>query len=240
VPEISQNDEMALLSKADVVMVDQEDEATTVRRCLAVGRVITAPMAVVPAAMPQVGRGRSVLFVGGDTATDTTGLSWFLEDVWPEVRAGVPDAIFWIAGPVCRTVRRVPDGVELRATVRDLTTLYKEAAVVVSPQPEGSGLNINLAEAFGHGKAVVATGVMLRGMMLEACGAVASGATASADKPADFAAAVVALLLDEGQRMAYAKACLEMAHARLSPAACHAEFLALVSAANPGKSPVFS
>ena len=49
--------------------------------------------------------------------------------------------------------------------------------------------------------------------------------------PADFAAAVIALLTDEDLRMARATAALELARTRFSPIACYAELLAFVSTA---------
>lgn len=226
VASIEQQAEMALLGKADAVVSIQADEAATVRHSLPGQLVIIAPIAITPVAEPQPGRDRSLLFVGSNTAPNVFGLRWFLETIWPTVRTSVPDATLRIAGSVCGTVRPLPDGVRLLGTVRDLATLYQQAAVVVSPLQVGSGLKIKLIEALGQGKAVVATRVTLQGVEDEVRGAVSV-----ADDPADFAAAVIELLTDEELRIARAKAALELARTRFSSAVCYADLVAFASSA---------
>ena len=226
VASIEQQAEMALLGKADAVVAIQADEAATVRHCLPGRPVIIAPIAITPVAEPQPGRDGSLLFVGSNTAPNVFGLRWFLETIWRTVRTSLPDATLRIAGSVCGTVRPLPDGVRLLGTVRDLATLYQQAAVVVSPLQVGSGLKIKLIEALGQGKAVVATRVTLQGVEDEVRGAVSV-----ADDPADFAAAVIELLTDEELRIARAKAALELARTRFSSAVCYADLVAFASSA---------
>lgn len=224
VASIEQPAEMALLGKADAIVAIQADEAATVRRCLPGHTVIIAPIAVIPVDEPQPGRDRSILFVGSNTAPNVLGLRWFLDAIWPIVRSNVPDATLRVAGSVCGTVRPLADGVRLLGSVRDLATLYRQAAVVISPLQVGSGLKIKLIEALGQGKAVVATSVTLQGVEADVCGAVTV-----ADDPADFAAAVISLLANEDLRMVRATAALDLARRQFAPAACHAELLAFVS-----------
>jgi hypothetical protein len=69
----------------------------------------------------------------------------------------------------------------------------------------------------------VATGVSLR-VVEEAVRRV----VVMAEELADFAAAVVRLLSDEGLQMAHAEAALGLARAQFSPTACYAELLAFV------------
>jgi succinoglycan biosynthesis protein ExoO len=224
VAAIEQQAEMALLAKADAVVAIQADEARTVWRCLPGQQVIVAPIAITPAAKPQPGLGRTVLFVGSNTAPNIFGLRWFLETIWPLVRAGVPDAILQVVGSVCGTVRPLPNGVRLLGSVRDLAAVYQQSAVVISPLQAGSGLKIKLIEALGQGKAIVATSVTLQGVEQEV-----GGAVWVADDPAEFGAAVIALLTDEALRMARATAALELARMKFSSMACYAALLAFVS-----------
>ncbi len=228
VATIDRQTEMALLGNADAIIAIQSDEAAIVRQCLPNHRVILAPIAVVPVRQPQPGVGRSLLFIGSKTAPNVLGLRWFLESVWPLVRTALPDAVLRIAGTVCGTVSAAPGGVQLLGAVRDLDSIYREAAVVISPLQVGSGLKIKLVEALGHGKSVVATRVTLQGVEEEARDIVSVADTAS-----DFAAAVVAELSNEELRMAHAKSALELARARFSPAACYADLLGFISTALP-------
>jgi succinoglycan biosynthesis protein ExoO len=231
VAAIEQQAEMALLARADAVVAIQAAEACTVRRCLPGQHVIVAPIAITPVAEPQPGIGSTVLFVGSNTAPNIFGLRWFLEAIWPLVRAGVPDATLQVVGSVCGTVRPPSDGVQLLGSVRDLAAIYQQSAVVISPLQAGSGLKIKLIEALSRGKAVVATSVTLQGVEQDI-----GGAVSVADDAAEFAAAVIALLTDEVLRMARATAALELARMKFSSMACYAELLAFVST-TPRRSP---
>ncbi len=158
VTAIEREQEMALLGKADVVIAIQDHEAAIVLDCLPDRRVITAPIAITPVAEPQPGRDRVVLFVGSGAAPNVIGLRWFLDSVWPAVRASLPDVVLQVAGSVCGAIGTCPDGVERLGLVADLAERYQQAGVVISPLLAGSGLKIKLIEALGHGKAMVATG----------------------------------------------------------------------------------
>jgi succinoglycan biosynthesis protein ExoO len=227
VATIDQAAEMAMLGRADAVVAIQADEAMVVRGCLPGVRVIVAPVAITPVAAAQPGQDRSLLFVGSSTAPNVVGIRWFLDAVWPLVRARVPDATLCVVGSVCSTMSTVPDGVRPLGPVRDLAAAYCDAALVISPLLAGSGLKIKLIEALGFGKAVVATSVSLQGI-----DELARAIVAVADGPAEFAAAIITLLTDKALRMARATAGLELARARFSPAACHAELLSFLAGAS--------
>src|SRR5690606_3854767 len=107
---------------------------------------------------PSPGEDDRVLFVGSNTAPNTVGLAWFLEEVWPEVLKRRPSCRLDVAGSVERGFdARDQRGVRFLGLVDDLAPLYRRAGVVVSPLTFGSGLKIKLIEAMAQGKAVVAT-----------------------------------------------------------------------------------
>jgi succinoglycan biosynthesis protein ExoO len=226
---LDETTEMRLLSQADVVVAIQPEEAEVVRRHLPGRRVIVAPMAVNPVAAPQPGEAHEVLFVGSGTAPNVQGLRWFLDEIWPAVRAAEPRAVLSVAGNVGRAVGPVPEGVRLLGRLADLAPVYTRAAVVVSPLRAGSGLKIKLVEALAHGKASVVTPVTMQGVE-----DVTARAVEVASDAATFAAAVSGLLADPERRRALGQAALEVARAAFSPEACHAELAAfLVGAARP-------
>jgi succinoglycan biosynthesis protein ExoO len=209
--------EMRLLAQADAIVAIQEDEADIVRRCLLDRRVIVAPMVATPVESSQPGETYEVLFVGSDTAANVDGLRWFLDEIWPLIRAAEKRAVFSVAGNVGRAVDAVPDGVLLLGRLPDLGPLYARVAVVVSPLRAGSGLKIKLVEALAHGKSVVATKVTIQGAE-----ALSGDAVEVVDDPAGFAAAVNRLLADPELRQARGNAALSAARAAFSPARGHA------------------
>jgi Glycosyl transferases group 1 len=220
---ISETAEMALLAGAGAVVAIQPEEAELVRVGLPKQPVILAPMAVEPVGAPQPGEDGRVLFVGSKTAPNIVGLRWFLDKVWPAVLAGVPDAELAVAGSVATAISGNVLGVRLLGAMPSLEALYRDAAVVISPLPVGSGLKIKLVEALGHGKAIVATTATVQGFE-----ALTREAVAVADDPASFAAELIALLRDRELRSARGAAALAVARERFSPAACYAGFVSFV------------
>ena len=207
--------EAALLAQAGMIVAIQQEEAAAVRRMLPRGpEVMVAPMAMAPVAAAQPGAGGGLLFVGSGTAPNVDGILWFLDTVWPLVRARRPGAMLNIAGMVCGKLGAAAHrpGVKLLGRVADLAPLYARADVVISPLRAGSGLKIKLVEALAHGKAVVATGVSAQGVEELVAGTVMLGDTARG-----FAAGVLHLLAHPEARLRRAMAGLALARQYFAP-----------------------
>ena len=58
----------------------------------------------------------------------------------------------------------MPPGVSVMGLVKDLTPLYRDAGVIISPLRIGSGLKVKLIEALSHGKSIVGTARTLQGV----------------------------------------------------------------------------
>lgn len=214
--------EMTLLGRAGAVIAIQAEEADKVRQELPGMPVLLAPMATVPVAAPQVGKGLDLLFIGSNTTPNVDGLRWFFEAVWPSVRRANPAARLKVAGNVAASLpNEVPDGVVLLGRVDDLTPLYADAAVVISPLRGGSGLKIKLIEALGHGKAIVATPTTLQGVT-----DVVAPAVLVADDARGFADSITSLLDDVALREDYGVRALAVVRDHFSPEACYAGVVA--------------
>ncbi len=141
-------------------------------------------------------RGKRVLFLGTlDTATNTGALDWFLDGVWPAVRAAHPDAVLDVVGrgPSAALARRLAatERVELAADVPDVRSYLRRASVAVNPVVSGSGVNIKVVEYLDAALPLVSTSLATLGLPLR------RGVDLVVhDDPAGFAAAVVRLLAD--------------------------------------------
>jgi glycosyltransferase involved in cell wall biosynthesis len=216
--------ELALLARTDAIVAIQETEAAIVRRALPKSDVILAPMSVVAVGKPQPGLGAHLLFVGSNTAPNVDGLTWFLADVWPNIRRTVPEATLTVAGTVSWGMQvAAPDGVSFLGAVSNLDDHYQRAAVVVVPLRLGSGLKIKLIEALGQGKAIVATSVAVEGVEN-----LVPQVVQIADEAGDFAGQVVNLLRDEKYRLKYGDAALKVARQCFSATACYSSLLAFI------------
>jgi glycosyltransferase involved in cell wall biosynthesis len=144
-----------------------------------------------------------VVFTGSlDWPPNRDGIAWLLREVWPAVEAAVPGASLKVVGryPPARLVRAAKGArVEFTGFVDDVRPHIRGAAASVIPLLVGGGVRIKAYEAMAQGCPVVSTAIGMEGLPVEA-----GRHFLLADRPADFAAALVRLLRDRalGQRLA--------------------------------------
>ncbi|MBE0565484.1 MAG: glycosyltransferase family 4 protein, partial [Krumholzibacteria bacterium] len=154
--------------------------------------------AVLPVWAPRADEPESHLFVASFAhRPNRLAAELLVTRIWPLVRAARPHARLLLAGRGSRTFlaglppAAVGPGVTALGFVDDLTDLYRGAAVVAAPLPEGGGIKIKILEALARGVPVVTTPVGAEGITAEADGA---AVIAPADER--FAAALVGALED--------------------------------------------
>lgn len=179
--------ERALLAPSDAILAIQPSECAAVQAWFPGKSVLLTPCHANIVSQAQPGRDNSILFVGSSTAPNVLGINWFLEEVWPRLRAQNPLMELQIAGSVCACIEAHP-GVRRLGLVRDLAPLIRECGVVIVPLHSGSGLKIKLVEAMAAGKALVGTSIAAQGIEDWA-----AQAMVVADGQEEFAAAVMAL-----------------------------------------------
>jgi len=160
-----------------------------------------------------------VLFVGAmDRAYNQQAVGWFVEQVWPRVRAAVPEASFCVVGnapPLELLARNGQDGLRVTGFVPDLRPWYEGAAVFVAPLRVSGGLLQKLLDALAMGLPVVATSVSNHGIA-----AIPGEHLELADTPEAFAEKVIALLRDPVRAAALGRAgqAYVQGHFQLRPA----------------------
>jgi len=150
-----------------------------------------------------------VLFLGSmDWEANIDGVQYFVESMWPSVRAAVPGARFQVVGrnPAPAVKRLASDSVEIVGTVPSVIEYLHRAAVVVVPLRIGGGTRLKIYEAMGAGKAVVSTSIGAEGLDYHD-----GEDILIADTPDAFAAKVVALLRDNDLRRGVEDAALALA-----------------------------
>ena len=97
---------------------------------------------------------------------NVAGLDWFCQEVWPRIRARIPDATMEIAGvdlePDTSGRLPVPDawkvpGVETVGFLADLEPLYDRSLGMLAPVLGGSGVRIKVIESLRAGLPIVTT-----------------------------------------------------------------------------------
>lgn len=150
---------------------------------------------------------RSLVFVGQcHWRPNRRGLTWFLREVWPLVRATHPDATFAVVGQRAGAATLGVDemaGVTYHADVPSVAPWFAGAAASVVPLWEGGGTRIKVIESLAYGTPVIATSIGAAG--LAARFGVADGLEL-ADDPAAMAARIGTVFDDPAPALARAAA----------------------------------
>jgi glycosyltransferase involved in cell wall biosynthesis len=160
--------------------------------------VVDVPIAVEAATLRAGGiaDGNRILFVGGlHWPPNADAVSFFIEEIFPLVRAAVPTATFTVVGRnperVSRALGDVP-GVEFAGHVDDVEPYFSGSRVMVVPIRAGSGMRVKILDSMGRGVPTVATTVGCEGIDV-----VSGTHLLVADAPEAFAATVVRVLSDD-------------------------------------------
>jgi glycosyltransferase involved in cell wall biosynthesis len=157
------------------------------------------------------------------------GTVWFAEKVWPAVRHAIPNAEWHIVGgnpsPVVQNLNG-KIGIQVHGFVEDLTPITDKARVCVVPLFAAGGIRIKILDMLALGIPCVATKIGAQGIDVTDHEDILL-----ADSPADFAAAVVAVLTDDELHRRIAQNGHELVQRRYSSAALDAAIEQVMSMA---------
>jgi len=164
------------------------------------------PICVDPEERPLVQRvpaPRTILHLGTMFwPPNIEGVLWFAREVFPQVRARVPEARFVIVGknppPVVRGLVDTVPGIEVTGYVPDPRPYLAETAAFVVPLHAAGGMRVKIVDAWCWGVPIVSTPLGAEGIAVRH-----EDNLLLADTPAAFAQAVVRLLTQPelGQRL---------------------------------------
>lgn len=165
------------LKHVDAVVAISEDDARRFEK------LANVRAEVVPMVMPFERKKRpkvttpNVCYVGNlRWHPNVAGLDWLCQEVWPLVRAKVPEATLEIAGiglkPDASGVLAVPPawkvpGVEVVGFLEELEPLYTRSVGMLAPVFGGSGVRVKMLEGFRAGMPIVTTSDGAFGLPLE-------------------------------------------------------------------------
>jgi len=150
-----------------------------------------------------------ITFVGAmDWEPNVDGVEYFCSQVWPSIKAEVPQARLRIVGrnPGRRVQKWVSDSVEVTGLVPSVVEHLQQSAVIIVPLRIGGGTRLKIYEAMATAKAVVSTTVGAEGLDVHH-----GRDIILADDPGSFTQAVIMLLRDPELRRRYEKAAAETA-----------------------------
>lgn len=189
--------ERTLWLAARAIIYPSQDEAELVRQDIGRDNVHAVPLYFfedheLADARQQV-RAPRVLFVAGFAHPPNVDAAlWLAAEVFPRIRAAIPDARLDLVGsnPAAEVRALAGDAIHIHANVSDdqLRAFYAQACVAIVPLRFGAGVKLKVVEAVARGVPVVTTTVGAQGLPgFDRVAAVADEAGALAD-------AVIALI----------------------------------------------
>ncbi len=200
--------ERAAVCKFQHVIAVSENDRSLMTRWVDADRVTVVPTGVDLAEYrPGTTSGTTasasslITFVGAmDWEPNVDGVEYFCGEIWPRIKAEVPDARFRIVGrnPDRRVQKWASDSIEITGRVPSVVEHLHESAVVIVPLRIGGGTRLKIYEAMATAKAVVSTTVGAEGLDVHD-----GRDIVLADDPRSFAQSVITLLRDRELRRRY-------------------------------------
>jgi len=208
--------EAAVCRRADLVIAVSEADAQALQRIVPLVDPLVIPNGITvaeyaaftdKAALHQP----AFVFTGTmDFRPNVDGALWFAAEVWPRIRAALPDAHCYLVGrhPHRRlnALREMP-GLIITGSVPDTRPYINAATVYVVPLLVGGGTRLKLLEATSMGKAIVSTTLGAEGFTRP------EEAMQLADDPAAFAEMCIRLAGDAVERAQWEARARAYAHA---------------------------
>jgi glycosyltransferase involved in cell wall biosynthesis len=217
----SEASEKAALSRADVLIAIQKNDAEALRAALPGKRVITVPHTYRKSQLRRAVPDRGVvLFVGSSNPFNVHGMREFLERAWPLVLQEAPFARLQVVGSFPQNEVLGRPGTEYVGQLSDdeLAGRYQAAHVVINPQVAGTGLKVKCVEALSAGCPLVTMAAGADGIE-EGAGR----AYLLASDWTEFSKSVVMVLCNDSARMQLEREGRLFADRRFSRSAAFAE-----------------
>ncbi len=163
--------------------------------------------------LPEVSPEPATLVFTGNFAhyPNLDAMHWFFREVWPGVRAAVPDArLLMVGNRPPSALKRLADGehVIVTGSVPDVRPYIQQAAVCIAPLVSGAGLRGKVIEYAALRRPFVATSIAVEDLVFR------EGVDfLHADRAEDFTAAVIGLLKDPARAAAMGAEAYETARA---------------------------
>lgn len=165
--------ERHMLESADLILVCSDRERDILRRRDPRLRIVTVPNGVDLRTRQRLPRStrRELLYVGSlRYHPNVDAVHNFVREVWPALRARLPDIGLRVVGKqpppeILKLDGR--DGIVIAGEVEDVRPHYETAAACVVPLRVGGGTRVKILEAMAFGRPVISTSLGCEGLDVE-------------------------------------------------------------------------
>lgn len=223
--------ERLYLERADHVVTVSETDRDFFTRFIGASKITVIPTGVDfehfrPS--PSEEKPNSLVFTGSmDWLPNEDGIFYFVEEILPWIRRDIPEVTIRVVGRRpslhLKTLAGKTPGLRVTGWVEDIRPYARDASVYIVPLRVGSGTRLKIFEAMAMGKAVVSTSIGAEGLPVQH-----GKNILLADKPEEFAGAVVMLLKDPVARGELGRAARQLVEREYSWACAAAHFDAVL------------
>ncbi len=157
---------------------------------------------------PYGGNEKGLVFIGSmDWLPNEDGMLFFIEAIWPKVKAVLPDLRLSIVGrsPSDRLLSKASWDIVITGAVDDVRPYLYSAEVSIVPLRIGGGSRLKILESMAAGRVVVSTSLGAEGIEC-----VNNEHIIIADNPDEFASAIIRLVRDITMRKRIAKTAYDL------------------------------
>ncbi|MGO9857642.1 MAG: glycosyltransferase [Acidimicrobiales bacterium] len=160
---INRLDHVLTFSRKDAALLENLGVSTPIE--------VIEPLVHMPEGTARPPKEPVVTFTGAlFRSVNSESIRWFLDEVWPAVLMGVPEAKLVIAGadPPEWLVGRSSATTVVTGYVEDLNAVYRDSSLFVAPLRAGAGVKFKVLDAMACGLPVVATPIAAEGIVEDA------------------------------------------------------------------------
>ncbi|OKH40342.1 hypothetical protein NIES2101_35030 [Calothrix sp. HK-06] len=145
------------LRRADLIIAIQQEEeeyfkSIVEKRVITVGHTVSLRRPEKKLTKPNL----NILYIASNNENNIHGISYFISEVLPKLRAKLPDVQLLIGGKISEVIKYV-DGCINLGYIDNLDEVYNTADIVINPILFGTGLKVKSIEALGQSKVLVTT-----------------------------------------------------------------------------------
>ena len=162
------------IQRYDTVIAVSDTDRETIRQMGITNEIDVVPNGVDTEKLQMVPprtASSSILFVASmDSEANHDGAMFFLEQIYPIIKASVPGATLFLVGRNPRQELKSfdqRDGISVTGEVPDVRHYYEQASVAVVPLRSGGGTRLKILEAMALGIPVVSTTVGCEGLQVQ-------------------------------------------------------------------------
>jgi GT2 family glycosyltransferase/glycosyltransferase involved in cell wall biosynthesis len=190
---VRRKQELRLARRADLTLVVSPFEKSVIEKeCPGIEvRILPTIYPLTENEIPGFEDRQGIIFIGGfEHSPNVDAVLYFAQEIFPLIRARIPDATFQIVGPDAppEIQELASPAIQVLGFVPDVDPIFAQARVAVAPIRFGAGVKGKVNQSMALGVPTVVTSVAAEGMHL-----VHDRDAMIADEPSGFADAVVRL-----------------------------------------------